>query len=152
MAVAKNAEKFVKLTDDLGFSVQPTKEELNDFSAAGFKSVINMRFDWEKGFIPEEKDILAKQNIQYFQKPIDQVTDFTDAYVDDMIKTIDESQKPVLVHCNVGLTAAVVSLVFAAKKLNTDGTQVINWGKEFGYNFAYFAELYNFINNYMQKK
>jgi len=137
MAVAKNSEKFVKLTDDLGFSVQPTREELKDFSAAGFKSVINMRFDWEKGFIPEEKDILEKQNIQYFQKPID---------------TIDESQKPVLIHCNVGLTAAAVSLMFAAKKLNTDGTQVINWGKEFGYNFAYFAELYNFINNYMQKK
>ena len=41
--------KLVKLTDDLGFSVQPNEDELKNMSKFGFRSVINMRFDSEQG-------------------------------------------------------------------------------------------------------
>lgn len=53
MAVAPNAPRLVKLTDDVGFSVQPTIDELKSLHKAGFHSVINMRFEDEKGIIRE---------------------------------------------------------------------------------------------------
>ena len=49
MAQQLPQHRLVKLTDDLGFSVQPSEEEVKNLSKYGFKGVINMRFDWEKG-------------------------------------------------------------------------------------------------------
>ncbi len=49
MAVPQSAPRFVKLTEEVGFSVQPTEDELKSLGKFGFKSVINMRFEDEKG-------------------------------------------------------------------------------------------------------
>jgi len=144
-------ERVVKLTEDLAFAVQPTVEELKHLVSEGIKSVVNMREPWEKGFIKDEKEILEAQGVKYHLAPIDQANDFTKEYTDSLLKTIDEMPKPILVHCNTGLTACVASLLYVGKQMGADADQILAWGADMGHNFAFHAQLYSFIQSYCKK-
>jgi hypothetical protein len=50
------------------------------------------------------------------------------------------------------LTAAIASLIWAAKQMNVKSDQVIQWGADFGFNFAYYAKLYSFLKEYLDQE
>eukprot|EP01120_Amphizonella_sp_Union-15-10_P007203 TRINITY_DN240_c0_g1_i1.p1 TRINITY_DN240_c0_g1~~TRINITY_DN240_c0_g1_i1.p1 ORF type:complete len:260 (+),score=61.42 TRINITY_DN240_c0_g1_i1:307-1086(+) len=143
--------KVIKLTDDLAFGKQPSEDELRSLSSSGIKSVVNMRETWEKGFLNNEQEIVESQGLKYHLAPIDEANDFTKEYADSLLSKMEELPKPVFVHCNVGLTAAVASLLWVGKKMNVDADQILAWGSDLGFNFAFHAKLYEFLNQYMKK-
>jgi uncharacterized protein (TIGR01244 family) len=152
MTQAPLRQRVVKLTEDLAFAVQPTEDELKTLKETGINSVINMREVTEKGFLPNEQEIVESQGLKYTLLPIHDANSFTKEYTDKILQTIDEFPKPCLVHCNIGLTAAVASLVWAAKKMGAKSEQVIQWGSEFGFNFAFHAKLYDFLKEYLDRE
>jgi len=67
--VSKNA-KIIKFTDDIAFSSQPTVDQLQNLSLIGIKSVINMRYTDEVGFIIYEAKIVRDSGFEYYQIPV----------------------------------------------------------------------------------
>lgn len=69
--------------------------------------------------------------------------------MDNAIAQISKAPKPCLVHCNVGFTAAISVMVFAAKENKVSASEVMKWGMDFGFNYAEQARLYNFLKQYL---
>eukprot|EP00029_Vermamoeba_vermiformis_P007844 TRINITY_DN3505_c0_g1_i1.p1 TRINITY_DN3505_c0_g1~~TRINITY_DN3505_c0_g1_i1.p1 ORF type:complete len:149 (-),score=43.93 TRINITY_DN3505_c0_g1_i1:41-487(-) len=143
--------RVIKLTDDLAFGAQPSEPELKSLAQDGIKSVINMRETHEKGFIAEEQNLVESQGLKYDLLPIRDANDFTAEYTNNIIDKIEAMPKPILVHCNVGLTAAVASLLYVGKAMKVDADQVFAWASDLGYNLAFHAQLYQFIKDYMKQ-
>jgi len=54
--------------------------------------------------------------------------------------------KPVLIHCDIGFTSAVVATLKVANELGASTSDVLQWGIDFGYNFANQPQIYALIN------
>jgi len=111
-----------------------------------------MRCEDEKGFVKEEPTYLAAQNIRYALHPVRTASDIDAAYADKGLKLLEELPKPILLHCAVGLTSAMLGCIDQAKKQGATASEVCEWGMALGYNFANQAAFYDFLQRYLPPK
>ena len=99
---------FVKVpfTDELYWGDQPSLSQLNNLDLIGVKSVINMRDKSEKGYV-EEDQLMKEKNIEYAHIPVLEAHDIDSTYTKKVEETIEKMQKPVLLHCQVGLCGSL---------------------------------------------
>jgi uncharacterized protein (TIGR01244 family) len=89
---------------------QPSTDGLRQLKALGFRTVVNLRTDSEKGF-EDEGAILREQGLGYVHVPVTPAT-FKPEDVDAVLKVLDNpAAGPVLLHCS---TANRVGGVWAA--------------------------------------
>jgi len=92
---------FFQLTDDVGTSGQPRREQFQDIANAGFGAVVNLALPTSDHAIPDEGSIVTGYGMRYVHIPVD----FANPTTDDLKTFIGAMQalegKKVWVHCVV---------------------------------------------------
>lgn len=105
---------FYQVTEDIGTSGQPTREQFADIARQGYSSVINLAMHDSDNAIPEEGNIVASLGLSYFHIPVpfDQPTA---EHVKKFIRLMKvlEGEK-IFVHC--ALNARVSAFVYGGFK------------------------------------
>jgi len=101
MSELNNITNFVQLTDDVGTSGQPTREQFQTIFDTGFRAVVNLALPSSDHAIPDEGSVVTGLGMSYIHIPVD----FAKPTVDDLktfIGTMEALKgKKVWVHCVV---------------------------------------------------
>jgi protein tyrosine phosphatase (PTP) superfamily phosphohydrolase (DUF442 family) len=101
MAELKQITNFVQITDDVGTSGQPQREQFQAIADAGFRAVVNLALPTSDHAIPDEGSVVTGLGMSYIHIPVD----FKNPTVDDLktfIGTMTALEgKRVWVHCVV---------------------------------------------------
>jgi len=143
--------RIVPLTESLSFAGQLSPLQLKNLSIIGMKSVINLRDKDEEGFIDEEAALVTSAGISYELIPILGAIDIDRAYTDKVIDTIKRLPAPCLVHCKVGMCAAMVCLMKEGKEAGAEVKDVLTWASDLGFDFAGRAAVYQIVKDYMEE-
>jgi uncharacterized protein (TIGR01244 family) len=101
----------VKIAEGLFVAGQPTKEQLNDLAARGFKTVVNLRAADEDGVLADEQAIVEAAGMTYATWPAGagpaSVTEENARKLAEVLAV--EGALPAVVHCSSGSRAAAVA-------------------------------------------
>ncbi len=101
---------FYQITEEIGTSGQPTREQFRQIAGQGYASVVNLAMHNSDNAIPDEGSIVAALGMSYFHIPVpfDQPTA---EHVKKFFRVLDalEGEK-VLVHC--ALNARVSAFMY----------------------------------------
>ncbi len=98
------------INDEVSVAGELSPEQLQQASEQGFKSVINLRMPKEKGFLPDEPQIVELLGMQYAHIPVNP-SSLSGELVAQVSEHIDQLPKPVLMHCSLGLRSAGIGLL-----------------------------------------
>ncbi|MEH2306422.1 beta-lactamase hydrolase domain-containing protein [Nostoc sp.] len=99
-----------KVSEDLSAAGQPTPEELKQAAQEGFKSVLNLRFPDEPGFLGDEQQQAQAAGLQYANIPL-KPSEANQELIDAAIQEIENLPKPILIHCAAGARAGGIALI-----------------------------------------
>jgi len=101
MSELNNITNFVQLTDDVGTSGQPSREQFQTIASGGFRAVVNLALPSSDHAIPDEGSVVTGLGMSYIHIPVD----FAKPTVDDLktfIGTMEALKgRKVWVHCVV---------------------------------------------------
>ena len=134
--------QMVKVTDTTACSSMPTPEQVRALGTFGLRSVVNLIDERETCFDREEASHVAA-GVQYIHAPLLSAKEPTD--LKRALDAVAAAPKPVLVHCDTGVRAGLVSLLAAARETDmaSDATpeQIIAWGCDMGLELKPFASV-----------
>ncbi|WP_017314339.1 protein tyrosine phosphatase family protein [Mastigocladopsis repens] len=61
---------FLKISDSMATSGQPTKEQFSAIKQAGYQTVVNLALAESTNALPDEKQIVEAQDMQYVHIPV----------------------------------------------------------------------------------
>ncbi len=162
-AEAADGITCVEVTDGVYAAPQPTKDELGRLrDQLHIASVLNMRDASEPGFVEDEAALLGSEvvyelrgfltaddiagvshtrslphpHVHFYKQILICIFTHTASDARSLVDWIRQAPRPTFVHCNVGLTAALATLLFCAVETGADARQVMQWGMQLGFNFA----------------
>lgn len=101
MSALNKITNFVQITDDVGTSGQPKKDQFQSIADEGFRAVVNLALPTSDHAIAEEGSVVTGLGMSYIHIPVD----FSAPTVDDLktfIGTMEALKgKKVWVHCVV---------------------------------------------------
>ena len=95
---------------------QPSREELTAIAESGYRSVINLRTEGEKG--NTDPTFVESLGMDYVDIPIEGADGLTEENARRLAGALEEVEKPVVVHCGSGNR---VGALFAMKAYYVDG-------------------------------
>jgi protein tyrosine phosphatase (PTP) superfamily phosphohydrolase (DUF442 family) len=96
---------FLKLNDNLFCSGMPTPEQIPSIANNGVQIVINLATSKSEGWIPNEKELVEAQNINYYSIPVDFDAP-TKENLNEFVNIMDRHHhEKILVHCQANWCA-----------------------------------------------
>jgi glutaredoxin/protein tyrosine phosphatase (PTP) superfamily phosphohydrolase (DUF442 family) len=135
---------FVKVTDEVACSSQPTTEQLGGVGSFGIKSVVCLVSPAEAAFVRPEASLVTAQHLQYVNAPC---ADLDERGLLRALAALRSATKPCLVHDDTGERAAIVTLLHVALDLGGGGQasateqDFVEWGKQLNLDLCAFAPL-----------
>ncbi|KAF3886390.1 MULTISPECIES: protein tyrosine phosphatase family protein [Nostocales] len=120
-----------KVSDELYASGQPTPEDLQAHAQEGLKSVVNLRFPDEAGFLNDEQQQAETSGLNYVHVPLNSTKTDRDL-TSKVLKEIEDLPTPILFHCGVGGRAGALALIALATKEGLNREQVLKKAEELG--------------------
>ncbi len=108
MASLKNIKNYIKISDAISTSGQPTKKQFKNIAKNDFDVVINLAMH-NKGALKKEDKIVTKNNMKYYHIPIV----WKDPSIDDLklflstLKILQDEGKKVFIHCIMNYRVSV---------------------------------------------
>lgn len=104
-----------KINNELAIAGQITSDQIQQITEDGYKSVLNLRSPDEKGLLDNEKSQLEFLGLCYINLPIkfEEINHQTTLQV---LQTINEIPKPILIHCDNSIRSSVIALLYIATK------------------------------------
>jgi|SRR5258706_604646 len=116
---------YLRLNDSLSSSGMPTPEQLPSIAENGVKVVVNLATSKSEGAIPNEKELVEKLGVSYFNIPVEW-NNPTHENLDDFMNIMDKhKQDKVLVHCQANFRATGFIALYRILRLG--------WQKEDAY-------------------
>ncbi|WP_421658895.1 beta-lactamase hydrolase domain-containing protein [Leptothermofonsia sp. ETS-13] len=122
------------IDEDVSVAGELSPEQLQQASQQGFKSVINLRMSKEKGFLPNEPQIVESLGMQYVHIPINP-SSLSGELVAQVSEQIDQLPKPVLMHCSLGLRSTGIGLLRAGIDRGMTAEEFLRRTEAMGLNF-----------------
>ncbi|MBN3881059.1 MULTISPECIES: beta-lactamase hydrolase domain-containing protein [unclassified Nostoc] len=122
-----------KVSDDLSAAGQLTSEELKQAAQEGFKSVLNLRFPDEPGFLSDEQQQAQAAGLQYANVPL-KPSEANQEQTDLAIQEIENLPKPILIHCAAGARAGGIALIANAISEGLTYEEISQKAQELGLN------------------
>jgi protein tyrosine phosphatase (PTP) superfamily phosphohydrolase (DUF442 family) len=103
MSELSDITNYIQMTDDIGSSGQPTREQFAMIAAAGYAAVINLALPTSDHAIPDEGSLVTGSGMSYFHIPVD----FAAPTLNDLktfiglMRTMEGNGQSVWVHCVV---------------------------------------------------
>ncbi|KAG0262599.1 hypothetical protein DFQ27_002268 [Actinomortierella ambigua] len=144
---------YSKITDHLAFSPSVTEKEIVDgLTKVGFKTVIAMESKEDPTYLPKEADLWKAHGIGFTHYPIKNVDEIGLHDFDEMLQLIESQPGPILIHSDIGQTAAVFVFASVAKQHDRPGHEVATWAKELGFDFEGLGRLTTVISTWVDSK
>jgi uncharacterized protein (TIGR01244 family) len=112
---------FIRLGPDLVSGGIPTREGLESLRKAGFRTILNLQMDGERG-VAEEEGMATPLGYRYLRVPVT-AANLDAAKVDAFRKIVKEpANRPLIVHCagaqRVGMMFAILAALDEGKSLD----------------------------------
>lgn len=121
------------VTDELFVAPQITADDVVQFAALGFQTIINNRPDGEEEGQPISADIAqiaAQHGVQYIEIPIVMQT-LADKDIDAFAQALKDAPKPIVAFCRTGTRS--ISMWALAQARILDAAQIIETAQASGY-------------------
>ncbi|HEY9799645.1 MAG TPA: sulfur transferase domain-containing protein [Leptolyngbyaceae cyanobacterium] len=135
-----------KVSDNLSIAGQVSPEELQQAANEGFKSVLNLRFPDEAGFLTDEQQQVEAAGLEYANIPV-KPSEANPELTQKAVQEIDNLPKPILVHCAGGARAGGIALIAEAINQGLTYEQIVQKAQEIGINLEQ-PHLKQFLGNY----
>lgn len=103
---------FVKVSDSIATSGQPTKEQLREIKDSGYQIVINLALPTSANALPDEKETVENLGMQYVHIPVvwedPKFEDFTQFY---NVMTANNDKKT-FVHCAANMRVSAFMYLY----------------------------------------
>lgn len=110
---------FLKVSDSIATSGQPTKEQLRAIKDSGYQVVINLALPTSANALPDEKETVEDLGMQYVHIPVvwedPKFEDFTQFY---NVMTANEDKKT-FVHCAANMRVSAFMYLYSRLHENT---------------------------------
>ncbi|MEH2001321.1 MAG: sulfur transferase domain-containing protein [Nostoc sp.] len=140
-----------KVSDDLSASGQLTSEELKQAAQEGFKSVLNLRFPDEAGFLGDEQQQAQAAGLQYANVPL-KPSEPNQELTKLAIQEIENLPKPILIHCAAGARAGGIALIANAISDGLTYEKISQKAQELGLNLEQPHLKQFLLENYIAKQ
>jgi len=143
----------LKINEDVTIAGQPTKEELEQLVAMGFKSIINCRKVGEdmQPISPDaEREIAEAAGLSYAHVPVNG-SKLDPSMADAFREQYAKLPKPIYAHCKMGPRAGVMVIVQMACDEGLTGEQATEKVRQAGFNCSHPA-MRQFINDYVASR
>lgn len=141
-------ENLIKINDQLSVQGQLTKEQVEQLPKAGFKSILNLRFPNEDGFLADEQQRAEAAGLQYQNIPVNPAQ-IDDELSEGVLNQLDSLEKPILIHCKSGMRAGLMGLLYIASRQGMTAAEALETGKQLGFNFEANPQFKQFIESYL---
>lgn len=140
---SKLPDNFYKISKDIYRSEQPSSKEVQYLAGLGFKTVINLRL-WHS-----DRDEITNTGIAEVWIKL-RAGKITDEKIIEILKVINKSPKPILIHCwhgsdRTGVIVAMYRLVFQKWKKSEAINELMQ--PEFGHHFNIYPNIVKYIEN-----
>ncbi|MGG6294159.1 beta-lactamase hydrolase domain-containing protein [Leptolyngbya sp. AN02str] len=129
---------------------QPTTEQLQQGAHQGIQSVLNLRSPQEDGFWHGEPAQAQATGLEYANIPVspDRITE---ELADQVLQSIDQLPKPVLIHCKSGLRSGAIALMHVATRQGLSAEQAMEMGQQHGFNCDASPRMKQFFQHYIKQ-
>ncbi|MBD2252572.1 beta-lactamase hydrolase domain-containing protein [Nostoc parmelioides] len=104
-----------KINNELAIAGQITLDQFHKITEDGYKSVLNLRSPDEKGLLDNEQDKLEFLGLRYINFPM-KFEEINNRTTLQILQTINELPKPLLIHCDNSIRSSVIALLYVATK------------------------------------
>jgi len=112
---------------------QPTREQLEQLAAAGYRTVVNLRTAGERGELADEEAIVTELGMHYILLPIGGADDLTEQNARLYGEAAgNPTESPVLVHCASGNRVGALIAIHAAFVEGLPADQALALGERAG--------------------
>jgi protein tyrosine phosphatase (PTP) superfamily phosphohydrolase (DUF442 family) len=144
-------DNFGRIDDQYYRGSQPRNKDYHDLAMLGIKSMITLT---SNDTDPNEKAIVEKLGMKYYQIPMDSHIPPTTAQITEFLRIVtDVSNQPVYVHCVAGRhRTGVMTAIYRLTKHHSTADQAYNEMKKFKFGPSLFhSQLKRFVYEYYQK-
>ena len=140
-----------KIVTGLTIAGQPTAQELENLSASGYRTVVNLRDDNEPGSLPDEERLVESAGLSYASIPVSSGT-LDDPTVQRFIQAVDsDDAQPALVHCAGGGRAGIMVLLHLAMQHGWSVAHTIEEGAKLGIAPGHASPYRAFVEDYIRR-
>ena len=113
----ENIYNYLKLSDSWFSSGMPTPQQIQSISKGGVQVVINLATSKSEGWMPNEKELVEAQNIQYYNIPVDWDAPTTDN-LNEFTNVMDKHKhEKILIHCQANYRATGFITLYRINRL-----------------------------------
>ncbi|MEB3310197.1 MAG: protein tyrosine phosphatase family protein [Snowella sp.] len=142
-------ENIKQINDELAvIMTQVTPEQVHQLSQAGFKSILNLRLPSEEGFLTTEQEQAKNEGLEYVNIPV-KSDSMNDELADQVIHTIDQLPKPLLIHCKTGMRSGAMALMYVATQQQMTAEEALAMGKQNGFDCDAYPQMKQFFEHYV---
>ena len=115
-----NIINFVQLTENIGSSGQPSREEFTQITTLGYKTVINLALVTSDNAIVNEGDIVTELGLPYIHIPIQWQQPLLEQFRLFVAVMQQQNQRKVWVHCAFNMRVSVFLYLYSRLHLKVD--------------------------------
>ncbi len=123
--------KVREITNELAIAGQLTIDDLQPLANRGYRSVVNLQFPSEAGYLEAEQQKIESLGLDYINLPI-QAEDLSCDRVISVLQQLAELPKPLLVHCDSGVRSSLIVLMKIALEQGMSAKDAFQKVKELG--------------------
>lgn len=128
-------DKALQITEDLTAIGQVQWQQLQQAVQEGFQSVLNLRSPKELGFLKDEQQLAEALGLHYENIPLE-LEHLDEAQVTQILKTLEQLPKPVIVHCAAGLRSTAIALLSTAIREGLTPEQTLAKARSLGFHYV----------------
>ena len=115
-----NIINFVQLTENIGSSGQPSREEFAQITTLGYKTVINLALVTSDNAIVNEGDIVTELGLSYIHIPIQWQKPTLEQFRLFVAVMQQQNQRKIWVHCAFNMRVSVFLYLYSRLHLKVD--------------------------------
>lgn len=128
-------DKALRITDNLTVIGQVQWQQLQQAVQEGFQSVLNLRSPDELGFLKNEQQLAESLGLRYENIPL-KLEYLDEAVVTQILTTLEQLPKPVVVHCAAGMRSTAIALLSIAIQEGLTPEQTLAKARGLGFHYV----------------
>lgn len=125
----------VEISQELTVIGQVQLEQLRQAVEEGFQSVLNLRSPDELGFVKNERQLAESLGLHYVNIPL-KLEALHETVITEILQTLEQLPKPVVVHCAAGMRSMAISLLSIAIQQGLTAEQTLAKARKLGFHYV----------------
>ncbi|MCU0567031.1 MAG: protein tyrosine phosphatase family protein [Oculatellaceae cyanobacterium Prado106] len=137
-----------QVSDDIAIAGQLNLAQLQEAAEEGFAAVLNLRSPDEEGSLSDEQEQVEALGLDYINIPVATAT-INEDLTTQVLQTIDELPKPLLIHCASSMRAGAMAFMYVATRQGLTAEQAFEKANQMGFDCDAYPDLKAFFKQYV---